>query len=156
MIAVIQRVAEASVKVNQKTLGAIGKGLVIFIGIEMEDTESESCYLAKKISELRIFPDHEKSMNRSVMDVAGKVLIVSQFTLCGNTRKGRRPSFTSSADPKEGKRLYIHFVNEMKKRGIECATGQFGAMMAVSLVNDGPVTFVVESRKWTGNRVRIP
>jgi D-aminoacyl-tRNA deacylase len=143
--AVIQRVSEAAVTVAGATVGAIGQGLLVLLGVEKGDGEPDADWLAKKIVELRIFEDEAGKMNRSVQEVGGGLLVVSQFTLAGNCDKGRRPSFDTAAPPDEGKRLYDHFVAKVKETGMPIATGIFQADMKVSLVNDGPVTFILES-----------
>ncbi len=147
MRAVIQRVSRASVSVGNRITGSIGRGLLILLGIHREDTENDVRYLVDKISTLRIFEDGNGLMNRSVLDEKGEVLVVSQFTLYGDCRKGRRPSYSSAAPPDTANALYSRFVAEMEKRGIITATGEFQAMMEVSLVNSGPVTLLVDSRK---------
>ena len=147
MRAVVQLVSEASVTVKSATTGQIGRGLVVFLGVGPKDTEKDVGFLADKISNLRIFPDERGLMNRSVLDMEGEVLVVSQFTLFGDCRKGRRPSYSSAAPPEMAKRLYDLFVDEMKRRNISVATGEFQAMMQVSLINDGPVTLLLDSEK---------
>jgi len=147
MIAVIQRVKRANVTIKGETCGCIDEGLVVLLGIEKGDLESDADFLADKIAGLRIFPDQEGKMNLSLKDVKGSLLVVSQFTLCGDWRKGRRPSFTHAADPEEGKRLYDYVCNVLGAMGILVETGEFGAMMEVSLINDGPVTFVLNSNE---------
>jgi D-aminoacyl-tRNA deacylase len=142
---VIQRVTEASVTVDQQIVGQIGPGLVVLLGVAQGDTEREATFLAEKLLNLRIFADDAGKMNRSVLDLGGAVLVVSQFTLLGDCRKGRRPSFTEAAPPEEAQCLYQHFVELLRQQGIKVATGQFQAHMVVSLANDGPVTFVLDS-----------
>lgn len=144
MKAVIQRVTSASVVVNKKTVGNIGRGTLVLLGVEKGDAESQADWLAEKIVNLRIFEDEAGKMNLSLLDIGGSLLIVSQFTLAGNCDKGRRPSFDRAAPPEEGKRLYDYFVDELKRLGLPVATGIFRADMQVSLVNDGPVTFILE------------
>ena len=144
MKALIQRVKESSVKVNGKITGEINKGILTFLGVEKGDTVEQVEKLAKKIANLRIFPDENDKMNRSVLDIGGEMLIVSQFTLCGDCKKGTRPSFDKSAPPEIAKELYEKFIEETKKYGIKTQTGVFGAMMEVALINDGPVTFWLE------------
>ena len=146
MKAVVQRVTRSAVSVDDRTIGAIDRGLLVLLGVAREDTENESRYLADKIVNLRIFEDEQGKMNRSLSDVGGAMLVVSQFTLLGDCRKGRRPSFIDAAPPEHADALYRHFVRCVREAGIETATGQFQAMMQVSLVNDGPVTLIVESR----------
>lgn len=144
MKAVLQRVLKADVVVAGQQVGAIAHGLLILIGVEQGDDESDSRFLARKSAELRIFSDENGKMNRSVKDVGGSVLVVSQFTLIADWRKGRRPSFIRAADPKEGQRLYEHFAQQLKELELPVETGVFGADMQVLLVNDGPVTLILE------------
>lgn len=146
MRAVIQRVTESSVKVDGRPVGAIGRGLMVLLGVSRGDTQKEADYLAEKIVNLRIFEDPDGRMNRSLLETGGEMLVVSQFTLLGDCRKGRRPSFVGAAPPEAANTLYEYFVEITRKRGITVRTGEFGAMMAVSLVNDGPVTLIVESK----------
>lgn len=155
MIAVIQRVSRAEVVVNDTVTGNIGTGIVVLLGVERGDSEAEADYLAKKTVDLRIFPDEADRMNRSLRDIAGEVLVISQFTLLGDCRKGRRPNFTKAADAVTGNRLYLYFVERLRQYGITVQTGIFGAMMYVSLINDGPVTLILDSRKWVGERIVI-
>jgi D-aminoacyl-tRNA deacylase len=147
MKAVIQRVAEARVEVAGKTVGAIGRGILVLLGVEKGDGERDAAWLAEKIASLRIFEDEAGKMNLAVGEVGGALLAVSQFTLAGNCAKGRRPSFDSAAPPDEANRLYEQFVGKLRELGLPVATGIFQAMMQVSLVNDGPVTFILESPK---------
>ena len=144
MKAVIQRVSSASVKVNNKIVGQINKGFVVLLGITHTDTEKEAKFIAGKISNLRIFEDNEGKMNLSLKDVKGETLIISQFTLYGDARKGNRPSFTEAARPETAIPLYEYFVEEMKRSGIPVATGIFGAKMEVEIHNSGPITIIVE------------
>ena len=144
MKGVIQRVTSASVIVDGQTSGEIGQGLLVLLGVEKGDDESKADWLAEKIAGLRIFSDEEGKMNRSVRDVGGAVLVVSQFTLAGNCTKGKRPSFDTAAPPDEGKRLYEYFVDAVTVLGLPVQTGIFQADMKVHLVNDGPVTFILE------------
>lgn len=132
--------------VNDHTTGAIDQGLLILLGVHKDDTEADSDFLVDKTATLRIFNDDAGKMNRSVRDVEGSALVVSQFTLVGDWRKGRRPSFTAAATPDDSKRLYRHFMAGLRTCGIAVASGEFGAMMQVELVNDGPVTFVLDSK----------
>jgi len=152
--AVIQRVAEAEVKVDGKSVGRIGRGILILLGVEKEDEERDADWLAEKIRNLRIFEDQAGKMNLSVVESGGELLAVSQFTLAGNCAKGRRPSFDSAAPPDEANRLYEYFVNKLRDSGLRVETGVFQAMMRVSLVNDGPVTFTLESPTSLRNRIR--
>lgn len=145
MRAVVQRVARASVIVDGRTVGRIGAGLLVLLGVGREDGPSEADFLARKISNLRIFEDPEGKMNRSVKDIEGGMLVVSQFTLYGDCRKGRRPSFAGAAPPESATALYERFVDRVDQEGVAVQTGRFGALMRVSLVNDGPVTLIVES-----------
>lgn len=147
MRAVIQRVSSASVAVEGKTVGAIDEGLMVLLGVEDGDAEKDVRYLAEKTAQLRIFEDEEGKMNRSVEDIPGQVLVVSQFTLLGDCRKGRRPGFSCAANPEKAKALYEQYVEVLQKRGLVVATGIFQAMMKVKLVNDGPVTLLLDSRK---------
>jgi D-tyrosyl-tRNA(Tyr) deacylase len=141
---VLQRVRCACVNVDGKCVGEIGKGLLLLLGVHTSDTTSEADFLVDKCVDLRIFSDSENKMNLSLTDVKGEVLVVSQFTLYGNCSKGRRPSFIEAAPPQKGNELYSYFVEKMKTRCRHVATGIFGAMMDVELVNDGPVTLVLE------------
>jgi D-aminoacyl-tRNA deacylase len=145
MKAVIQRVLKASVEIHGKTVGAIGPGIVVLLGVEKGDTEGDASWLMGKIAYLRMFEDDSGKMNRSLPDVGGEVLLVSQFTLAGNCNKGRRPSFDCAALPEHANQLYEFSVAEMKRIGVPVATGVFQANMRVNLVNDGPVTFILES-----------
>ena len=146
MITVIQRCSRGQVIVAEKIIGEIGHGLVILLGVEQNDSETDADFLVNKISGIRIFNDEKNKMNLSIKDMNGSALVVSQFTLCGDTRKGRRPSFIKAAEPEEGYRLYEYFISNMKKEGIPVESGEFGATMNVELVNNGPVTFVLNSR----------
>ncbi len=145
--AVVQRVTEASVRVAGGTVGAIGRGLVVLLGVAVGDTEADADSLADKVLNLRVFPDDAGQMNRSVLEVTGGLLVVSQFTLLGDARRGRRPSYIEAAPPEEADRLYRYFVSCLKPSGLEVATGVFRAMMDVALVNQGPVTILLDSRK---------
>ncbi len=146
MIAVIQRCSRGKVTVSEKVVGEIDNGLVILLGVQKGDTEKDADFLVNKISGLRIFSDENDKMNLSIKDVNGSALVISQFTLCGDTKKGRRPSFIKAATPDDGNRLYEYFMLEMKKGGVPIECGEFGAMMDVELVNNGPVTFVMNSK----------
>ncbi len=145
MKAVIQRVSESTVHVSDRKIGTIGNGLMVLLGVAKGDTEKEAAWLADKIINLRVFEDDHHKMNRSLLDTDGQMLVVSQFTLYGDCRKGRRPSFVKAADPKLAEALYCSFVEKVKSSGIQVATGQFRAMMQVSLINNGPVTLIVET-----------
>ena len=147
MKAVLQRVQEASVRVDGETVGAIGPGILLLLGVERGDGEADADWLLRKSVELRIFADDAGKMNRSLQETGGGLLVVSQFTLAGNCAKGRRPSFDTAAPPAEGQRLYDYFVAGVRASGIPLATGIFQADMQVALVNDGPVTFILDSRK---------
>lgn len=147
MRAVVQRVKEAKVVVEGKTVGEIDHGLLVFLGVEQTDEAQDVEYLVSKISQLRIFKDNEQKFNLSLVDVKGSMLVVSQFTLLGDCRKGRRPSFTDAASPEKAQKLYEHFISLVAKSTIPVASGKFQAMMDVSLVNDGPVTMLLDSKK---------
>ncbi len=140
----IQRVKKAEVNIDGNLYSSINKGILALVGIEKGDTKEQAEKLAKKITNLRIFPDENDKMNRSLIDVEGEMLIVSQFTLCGDCRKGTRPSFDKSAPPDIANELYEYFVTQVQSFGIKTGTGKFAAMMDVSLINDGPVTFMLE------------
>ncbi len=146
MKAVVQRVSKSSVAIDNEVVGEIGSGLMVLLGVAGEDSEREADYLAEKIINLRIFSDEDGKMNRSLIEVGGEMLVVSQFTLLGDCRKGRRPSFISAAAPEKGNALYEYFVDCIRQKGVTVATGRFGAMMDVALVNDGPVTLILESK----------
>jgi D-tyrosyl-tRNA(Tyr) deacylase len=146
MIAVLQRSKEAVVKVAGQTVGSIEQGLVILLGVFQDDQEADADFLVSKIVGMRVFNDANQKLNLSLKEVAGSALVVSQFTLCGDWRKGRRPSFIKAAAPARGNALYEYFIEKMKQAEIPVAAGIFGAMMEVSLVNDGPVTFVLDSQ----------
>jgi D-tyrosyl-tRNA(Tyr) deacylase len=145
MIAVVQRVTQSSVTVEGNTVGAIGRGLTVLLGVAKGDSEKEARFLADKIVNLRIFEDDQGKLNRSLIDVGGSLLVVSQFTLLGDCRKGRRPSFIDAAPPEIADGLYQIFADHARAQGIATATGQFRAMMQVHLINDGPVTLIVQS-----------
>ena len=145
MIAVLQRVTTGKVKIGDRIVGDIDNGLVILLGVHRDDKEEDIIFLADKVIGLRIFNDNNGKMNISLQDAEGSVLVISQFTLCGDWRKGRRPSFTKAADPDKGKLLYDGFIDAVRSRGINVETGEFGAAMEVSLVNSGPVTFVLDT-----------
>ncbi len=145
MKVLIQRVKNASVKIDGKLYSSINKGILSLVGIEKGDTLEEVKKLAKKIVNLRIFPDEADKMNRSLLDIQGEMLIVSQFTLCGDCKKGTRPSFDKSAPPAIANELYEAFIKEVQAYGVNTGNGKFGAMMDVELINDGPVTFMLET-----------
>jgi D-tyrosyl-tRNA(Tyr) deacylase len=145
--AVVQRVSSASVTVDSRTVGEIGHGLLVFVGVEREDGPPDVDYIANKVRELRIFEDEAHHMNRSVQEVGGAVLVVSQFTLAGDCRKGRRPSLDAAAAPQIARPLYEEVVRTLRAGGLTVATGEFQATMQVSLVNDGPVTLLLDSRR---------
>jgi D-tyrosyl-tRNA(Tyr) deacylase len=147
MRAVVQRVSRAQVTVNAWTTGEIGTGLLVLLGVGHDDSETDATYLAEKIAGLRIFEDHDGKMNRSVLDVGGSVLAVSQFTLYGDVRRGKRPSFEAAAPPDNARRLYEFFVECIRATGLRCETGRFQEMMQVELVNEGPVTILLDSAK---------
>ena len=147
MRAVVQRVTDADVSVDDKITGAIGKGYVVLLGVEEGDTESDADYMAEKITGLRVFEDAEGKMNLSMMDIGGELLSVSQFTLLGDVRKGKRPSFIKAARPEEANRLYQYFNKKGRDKGIKVAEGVFQAEMLVRINNDGPVTILLDSRK---------
>jgi len=147
MRAVVQRVSSASVTVAERVVGEIAHGLLALVGVEQDDGAADVQYIAGKISDLRVFEDDEHHMNRSVHEVGGAVLVVSQFTLAADCRKGRRPSFDAAAPPQVARPLYEDVIREIEARGLRVATGEFQASMRVSLVNDGPVTVLLDSRK---------
>jgi D-tyrosyl-tRNA(Tyr) deacylase len=147
MRAVVQRVRRCRVVVESKTVGEIGAGLLVLLGVGKADTEAAADYLAKKVLGLRVFEDAAEKMNLSVQDIGGEVLVVSQFTLYGDVRRGKRPSFDAAARPEEACRLYEYFVEKIRSTGLRCETGQFQAMMEVELTNSGPVTILLDSEK---------
>ncbi len=147
MRAVVQRVSRAQVTVNENIAGEIGLGLLVLLGVGQADTEADAAYLAGKISGLRIFEDEHGKMNRSVQDAGGSVLAVSQFTLYGDVRHGKRPSFDAAAAPEKARQLYECFVERIRAAGLRCETGRFQEMMTVELVNEGPVTILLDSSK---------
>jgi len=146
MRAVIQRVKSSSVSVGDELIGAIGKGLLVLLGVSSSDKTDDAKYLADKIANLRIFEDGDHKLNHSLIDMEGEMLVVSQFTLLGDCKKGRRPSFVKAAPPELAKELYKLFVEYVRQKGITVKTGRFQTMMEVSLINDGPVTLIVESK----------
>jgi D-aminoacyl-tRNA deacylase len=147
MRAVVQRVSRAKVTVADKVAGEIGTGLLVLLGVGEKDAQADADYCAQKICGLRIFEDADGKMNRSVGDVRGSILAVSQFTLYGDVRRGKRPSFDSAAKPDQARKLYEYFVERVRAAGLRCETGQFQEMMQVELVNDGPVTILIDSEK---------
>ena len=147
MRAVVQRVSRAQVTVNGEVAGKIGLGLLVLLGVGRDDSESDAIYLAEKIAGLRVFEDERGKMNRSVHDVGGGVLVVSQFTLCGDVRRGKRPSFDAAAAPEKARQLYEFFVEKIRTTGLRCEMGRFQEMMKVELVNEGPVTLLLDSGK---------
>ena len=147
MRAVVQRVSQASVTVENETVGQIGCGFLVLLGVGSDDTPADADYLAKKIVGLRVFEDDAGKMNRGLLDVGGDLLVVSQFTLWGDCRKGRRPSFVAAAPPEQADKLYQHFVAVARSEGVNVETGRFRADMKVSLINDGPVTLLLDSQK---------
>jgi D-aminoacyl-tRNA deacylase len=147
MRAVVQRVSQGKVAVNGYTTGEIGLGLVVLLGVGHNDTEEDASYLASKIAGLRIFEDADGKMNLSVAEAGGSVLAVSQFTLYGDARKGKRPSFDAAAPPEPARRLYEFFVTQIRAAGLRCETGRFQETMQVELVNEGPVTILLDSQK---------
>ena len=146
MKVVVQRVSSAAVTVNDKEVGKIGNGLLLLIGIAETDSETDVEFVANKCSELRIFQDEDGKMNRSVLDVGGEILAISQFTLLGDTRKGRRPSFINAANPEKAEKFYNIFNQILTNKGLHVETGIFGAMMDVNLTNTGPVTLIIDSK----------
>jgi len=147
MRAVVQRVSHASVKVDGELTGEIAKGLLVLLGVAQDDSEADADYLAEKICGLRIFEDDAGKMNLNVAEVGGAVLAVSQFTLFGDVRRGKRPSFDAAARPEQAKALYEYFVERIRASGLRCETGRFQEMMEVELVNSGPVTILLDSKK---------
>lgn len=145
MRVVIQRVKQARVEIDRQVTGAIGQGLLVLLGVAKTDSEKDAEYLAEKVLDLRIFPDDAGKMNRGIREAGGALLVVSQFTLYGDCRKGRRPSFDLAAGPREAARLYQHFVDVARRTGVPVETGTFQALMQVHLVNDGPVTLICDS-----------
>ena len=147
MRAVVQRVSKASVSVEDAVVGAIGSGLLVLLGVRKSDTTASVDYIVEKLLGLRIFDDQGGRMNLNVREVGGAVLVVSQFTLYGDVRRGKRPSFDDAARPEQARELYEHLVSRIREDGVDCSTGEFQAMMHVSLVNDGPVTILLDSEK---------
>jgi len=147
MRSVVQRVDRAMASIEDKIISSIGKGILVFLGIEKGDSHNDADYLHEKIINLRIFEDAERKMNLSLLDISGEMLVVSQFTLLGDCRKGRRPSFISAEEPEEAKKLYEYFINRAKGKINHVGAGEFQAMMKIESVNDGPVTMLLDSRK---------
>lgn len=147
MRAVVQRVTSARVRVGTRTVGEIGHGLLVFVGVADDDAPADVQYLVSKVRDLRIFDDDAGKMNRTVVETGGGVLVVSQFTLCGDARKGRRPSFDAAAPPALARALYEDVVRDLRASGLTVSTGEFQARMAIELVNDGPVTILLDSKK---------
>ena len=146
MIAVLQRVSQGSVSVENTLISSITHGLVIFLGVMDNDEKNDCELLSKKIANFRIFNDNNNKMNHSIKDVEGSTLVISQFTLCGDWRKGRRPNFIYAAPPEKGKQLYYDFMYSLKLKGVPVEAGEFGSIMEVNLINEGPVTFVLDSK----------
>jgi D-tyrosyl-tRNA(Tyr) deacylase len=146
MRAVVQRVKESSVTVNNQIISRIGPGLLVLLGVSEADDAKDVNILSEKIPNLRIFEDENKKMNRSLMETPGEMLVVSQFTLLGDCRKGRRPSYVQAAGPEKAEQLYEMFVEQVRKKGVAVKTGQFRAMMDVALINDGPVTLILDTK----------
>ena len=146
MRVVVQKVTEAAVLVGGEIIGEIGKGFMLLVGIGKEDAQEDVCYIARKVANLRVFEDEEGKMNRSLKDVGGDILSISQLTLFADTKKGNRPSFNNAATPETGDELYQEFNERLRAEGFSVASGKFGAHIAVSLVNDGPVTIIIDSK----------
>lgn len=146
MKAVIQRVKSASVSINNQLYSKISQGILVLLGVEKNDTKQNANYLADKILKLRIFEDENEKMNFSIKDIQGEILVVSQFTLAGDCKKGTRPSFDNAKNPNEANELYEYFVSQLKNSGLKIETGKFRAMMDIELINDGPVTFILENQ----------
>lgn len=147
MRAVVQKVSSSSVRVDGRTIGEIGKGFNVLVGISCEDTLQDLAYIEEKVAGLRVFADAEDRMNLSLKEIGGEILLVSQFTLYGDARRGKRPSFTQAAKGEEAKRLFDTLADNLRNRGFRVETGEFGAFMEVSIVNDGPVTILLDSTK---------
>jgi D-aminoacyl-tRNA deacylase len=147
MRAVVQRVTTASVTVEDRVVGSIGRGLLVLLGVSKTDNAASADYMVEKLLGLRVFEDEQGKMNLGVREVGGALLVVSQFTLFGDVRRGKRPSFDDAARPEQAKALYEYLVGKIREQGIECSTGEFQAMMKVSLVNDGPVTILIDSER---------
>jgi len=147
MRAVLQRVSRAEVTVDGRVIGSIGRGFLVLLGVAKDDAEADADFIAARTLAMRVFADADGKMNLALAQVGGELLVVSQFTLLADTESGRRPSFIRAAPPDEARRLYEHFLSIVRKSGVRVETGEFGAMMSVSLVNDGPVTIILDSRK---------
>jgi D-aminoacyl-tRNA deacylase len=145
--AILQRVSRAAVRVGSRTLGAIGPGFVVLLGVARDDTERDAEFMVDRTIGLRVFADAQGKMNLAIGSVGGELLVISQFTLLADTEAGRRPSFSAAAPPDEARRLYEHFLSLVKKTGVKVEQGEFGAMMELELVNDGPVTIILDSRR---------
>lgn len=143
----MQRVKSASVTVDTKIISSINHGFLVLLGVESGDTDADTDYIVNKIVGLRIFEDADEKMNLSIQDIKGEIIIVSQFTLAGDARKGRRPSFSNAMEPNEANKMYMKVVEQIRQMGINVGTGEFGAMMDVALVNSGPVTILLDSRR---------
>ncbi|MFP4081285.1 MAG: D-aminoacyl-tRNA deacylase [Candidatus Aminicenantes bacterium] len=156
MKVILQRVKEASVRIRGEINSRIREGMCLLVGIEKGDTERDAEYLARKVAELRVFPDEEGKMNRDLSEIKGQVLAVSQFTLAGSLKKGRRPSFDKAEYPERAEKLFDYFVERIRQKGIQVETGIFGALMEVHLVNDGPVTFILEPKKPKNTKESFP
>ncbi len=144
---VVQKVKNASVIIDTELFSSINQGYLVLLGVEKNDTPAQADWLCKKISALRCFPDENGKMNLSIRDIQGEILIVSQFTLCADTKKGTRPGFDNAMAPKDAEKLYEYFISIVKEQGINVKTGVFGAHMEINLINDGPVTFIIESKQ---------
>jgi D-tyrosyl-tRNA(Tyr) deacylase len=147
MKALIQRVQSAEVQIEGKICSEIGKGLLVFLGIEKGDSKKDIEYLVRKVIQLRIFEDSQQKMNLSALDIKGEILVVSQFTLSADCRKGNRPSFDSAEEPEKAKDIYIRFIEVLRESGLKIKTGEFGAFMQINLINDGPVTIIIDSKR---------
>jgi len=147
MLAVVQRVSQAQVSVNKKIIAKISQGFLVFLGVIKEDADKDLDYLTKKITNLRIMSDDNNKMNLSLQDVNGQVLVISQFTLAANVSKGNRPSFINAADPQTGEKYYNLFIDKLKENNLNVSAGKFGAYMKVNLINDGPVTIIINSQE---------